>query len=242
MRLNKYLSSLGLVSRRKASEWLTNNKLLINDKRVLEPGIQVDPAKDKVSLNSQPIKSQSELVYFIVNKPKGVVSTTDDEFDRKTIISLVKSPVRVYPVGRLDQDSSGLIILTNDGELTNQLTHPRYHVSKTYHALIEGYVFPNQIENLEKSAQLKDGKTQPAKVKFLHRAGKNSWLAITINEGKNRQIRRICGRLNLKILELQRVAIGPIKLQKLGHGQSRELTVQEVESLRELASSLSKRR
>lgn len=197
--------------------------MIVNGEIIKNPATKIDPDKDEIKINRQKIQEKEDFVYILLNKPKGVVSTVTDEFGRRTVLDLVKVSQRVYPVGRLDADSRGLIILTNDGDLTLKLTHPRFHIEKTYEVLIPGEVSAEQLLALQNGVMLKEGKTAPAKVIIKWKKFNRTLLEITLSEGRNRQIRRMCGKLNLEVLDLKRTAIGPIKLENLIEGSFRYL-------------------
>lgn len=233
VRLNKYLSSQGVASRRKIDELVLQKKVEVNNKVVESLGTKIDPNKDRVSVNGKVVQQEtSPLVYLALNKPKGVISTTSDEHGRKSVLDLVNLPLRLFSVGRLDSQSTGLILLTNDGPLSNKLTHPKFHIPKTYLVTIESYVSDQALQKIKDGIDLKDGKTLPAQAKIVGRTKGLVKLEIVLNEGKNRQIRRMCAALNLQLRELKREAIGPIKLKGLRIGQWRELSKEEVDSLR----------
>ncbi len=232
IRLNKYLANAGVVSRRKVGALVKDGKILVNGEKALELGQRIDPEKDEIMVDGQEVKPSSHLVYIALNKPEGVVSTTSDEMGRKTVTDLIESKVRLYPVGRLDSDSIGLILLTNDGELTHKLTHPKYHIDKTYYVMIRGKITQDQLNHLSEGVHLKDGLTAPAQVKILEEFAHTTKLEFIIHEGKNRQIRRMLAYFNIEILELKRIAIGKVQLGDLKEGEWRNLTDEEVSSLR----------
>lgn len=174
--------------------------------------------------------------YFLLNKPKGVITTTSDEFNRPTVVDLVKSEEKIFPVGRLDENTTGLIILTNDGEFSNLLTHPSHNLPKTYKLTIRGFVPKPVIKKFEEGIMLNDGMTRPAKVKLIERVGNTETIELTIYEGRNRQIRRMCGAVKLELLELERVAIGNLRDVNLKIGKYRKLTEEEVENLKSEAN------
>lgn len=234
IRLNKYLAQQGITSRRKIDDFLKTENVTVNGQRVLEPGERINPEKDEIKISGKKVGEKPEFIYIALNKPKGVVSTVSDEFARKTVLDLVTTKERVYPVGRLDRDSSGLILLTNDGELTNRLTHPRFHVPRTYEVVVSGNLNEDKLRALRNGVTLKEGKTLPAEVKALRQNPKGGVLEIAINEGKNRQIRRMCGVLDLQVLALKRIAIGSVRLSDLEAGKTRELTLEEVEDLKKI--------
>lgn len=237
IRLNKYLANLGICSRRDVKQLLKTQIVTVNNQRVNEAGIRIDPHKDAIRLNGEKIKPP-DTVYYLLNKPKGVVSTTADEYERKNVASLIPTTARIYPVGRLDKDTTGLIILTNDGALTNLLTHPRYHVDKVYRLTIKGTVDKSQLTALRNGVLLEDGITSPAEVSLLTTNNSVSLLEMTIHEGRNRQIRRMCETVGISLVDLQRVAFGPIKIGNLGIGKFRELTKKEVQALKNAAKSI----
>jgi len=239
IRLNKYLANLGICSRRDVKHLLKEQTVTVNGERIKESGFRFDPHHDDVRLNGKKILPP-QLVYYLLNKPKGIVSTTADEYGRKNVISLIPTKERIYPVGRLDKDTTGLILLTNDGELTNQLIHPKYHVDKVYHVTIKGSANTAQLRALRNGVLLEDGITAPAKAVVLNMKGGLSELAVTIHEGRNRQIRRMCETVGLHLLELRRIKFGPINLENLHEGKFRELTEEEITSLKKASGFVDK--
>lgn len=234
VRLDKYLSNSGVSSRRKIGELVKKGVIFINGKKAIESGQRIDPEKDEVIVEGKKLAREAHLIYIILNKPLGVLSTTSDELGRKTVLDLINTNVRVYPVGRLDSDSIGLILLTSDGELAHKLTHPKFHIPKTYLVLVRGKVKEGQLKKLRGGILLKDGMTKRAEVKVLEEFKFTTKIEFIISEGRNRQIRRMCGAVDLEILELKRVAIGDIKLGELKEGESRELEVAEIKGLKNL--------
>lgn len=230
-RINKYIANLGLCSRRNVKEFLQKQVITVNGKRVKKLGTRIDPKTDDLRLNGQKIKPP-QLVYYALNKPKGIISTTADEQHRKNVTSFIPTKQRIYPVGRLDKDTTGLILLTNDGELTQMTTHPKYHVEKTYRLTIVGRIHKTQLHALQHGVLLRDGVTAPAEVKVLKEGMKRSLLEMTIHEGRNRQIRRMCETVGISLIELQRVTFGPVPLGSLPEGKYRELTKKEIELLK----------
>ena len=225
MRLAKYLAHAGVASRRRSEE-------LIHDGRVTVDGAQViDPARDVTDDNEIEIDgkktSTEERVVYMLNKPSGVVSTATDTHDRPTVVSLVTSSKRLYPVGRLDQDTTGLILLTNDGELANRLTHPRYEVPKTYVATTEGTPSESNLRRLREGIELDDGPTAPAQVRQIG-PGR---VELKIHEGRKRQVRRMLEAVGHPVIALERIALGDLRLGDLAEGQARPLTPAEVERL-----------
>lgn len=231
IRLNKYLSQQGLASRRQADTLISQGKVLVNDQPA-KLGTTIDPDKDTVKFLGKVVASNKpELETYLVYKPLGYVSTTSDPQGRPTVTSLVKSSTRLYPIGRLDQDSEGLILLTNDGDLAYRLTHPKHHVPKTYHALVTGNVTPTKLNRLRRGVMLKDGRTAPAQIEVIRPQGNKSLLSITIFEGRNRQIRRMFSTQKLEVEKLKRVAIGELELGDLKPGNSKKLDPKDLSSL-----------
>lgn len=231
-RLDKYLANLGYSSRRGVTEYLKQNQVSINGKPVSEPGTRFNPDKDQIKINQQPVEAD-EIVYYLVNKPVGYLTSLVDEAGHPSLLSLIEGLTqRVYPVGRLDVDSHGLILLTNDGELTYRLTHPKFNHPKKYLIQIDGYVKDKAIEQLQSGVQLKDGLTATAKVELVTRSNTSTKLYLTLREGKNRQIRRMCKALNLKLIDLQRVEIANLKLADLRPGQWRKLSKAEIDEIK----------
>ncbi len=231
IRLDKYLASLGAASRRGIAVFLKKKRVTINGQRVLEPGIRLDLAKDRVSINGQEVK-QPKYVYIMLNKPKGVISTASDEYGRENVTQMVEVKERVFPVGRLDKDTTGLILLTNDGEIANKITHPRYHMPKTYQLLIAGSVAKEKIRILREGVDLEDGKTAPAKVSVVKELDGKTVLRMVLYEGRKRQIRRMCEALHIPLLELKRISIGPVLLKNLKVGKWRYLSEKETADLK----------
>ncbi len=229
MRLARYLAHGGVASRRAAETLVAAGAVTVNGKVVTDPARDVDEASD-VRVRGERVRPESHLT-LALNKPVGVVSTADDTHGRPTVVGLVSAPVRLYPVGRLDADTSGLILLTNDGELANLLTHPRHGVKKTYRARVAGQVGPRALDALRGGVELEDGATAPADARLLS----PDTIELTIAEGRNRQVRRMCDAVGHPVIELRRVAFGPLELGDLGAGEFRELSDAELQSLRAAA-------
>jgi 23S rRNA pseudouridine2605 synthase len=235
VRLQKFLASAGFGSRRQCEEFILTGRVLIDGQVVTELGTRVDPQTQEITLDDIPIKRE-KLVYWFVNKPKGVLSTTKDTHGRPTVVDMIPSiNERIFPVGRLDEESTGLLLLTNDGDMTNLLTHPRYGVPKTYEVLVAGRITNDNIAQLKKGVWLSDGRARVHDVQRLGLRGEATMLRIVLREGHNREIRRLFASLGHKVMKLERVAIGPIKIRKLRAGTSRPATYEEVAMLRELA-------
>lgn len=226
MRLAKYLAHAGVASRRKSEEIIANGRVRVDGKVVTDPAFGVERGDD-IRVDGHQIEPEGREVWM-VNKPLDVISTADEPGKRMAVVDLVNSTARLYPVGRLDADSTGLILLSNDGELANRLTHPRYEVDKTYRLKLKKPIQDEAIEKLEQGVRLEDGMTAPAKVRKL-----GDWeLDITIREGRNRQVRRMAEAVGNEVVSLQRIAFGPLKLGRLGIGRARLLDEPEVERLR----------
>jgi 23S rRNA pseudouridine2605 synthase len=238
MRLAKYIAHAGVASRRAAEELIDEGRVRVEGHVVRNPAEQVEPGIS-VTVDGRPVGEAEARVAYILHKPVGVLSTARDPFGRPTVLELLEpGSLRLYPVGRLDADSSGLILLTNDGELANRLTHPRYEVSKTYRVLVDGGpVAEDVLRELRTGVRLEDGPTAPAQVRRLQRgAGGAERLEVTIREGRNRQVRRMCEAVGHPVLALQRVSFGPLSLGELAPGESRRLGEDELKQLRRSAS------
>ncbi|EQK42985.1 ribosomal large subunit pseudouridine synthase B [[Clostridium] bifermentans ATCC 638] len=237
MRINKYIASCGIASRRKAEELIVENRVKVNGKIVNELSFQINEAEDKVEVDGKAIGLEEELVYIMLNKPEGYVTTVKDQFDRKSVIDLVKGVgARVYPIGRLDYETSGLLLLTNDGDLTYKLTHPKHEVDKTYVATVKGIPNESEINNFEKGLYIEDYKTAPAKIKIVKKNIEKNYAVceIKIHEGRNRQVRKMCRAINHPVMNLRRKAMGKIVLKDVEIGQYRYLTNDEVNYLKKL--------
>ena len=232
MRLQKYMAEAGIASRRKCEELIQAGRVKVTG-QVAILGACVEPLQDLVEVDGEPLGKSQQKVTVILNKPRGVMCTAQDPQGRPTVGDYVKDlPVRVYNAGRLDYDSEGLLVMTNDGELAYKLTHPRFCMDKTYAAICDGLLTKAQIAALEQGVQLEDGPTHPAKVRevFKLRNG-NTAFNITIHEGRNRQVRRMLEAVGHETLALKRVALGPLRLGDLPSGTYRSLTAQEWDEL-----------
>jgi 23S rRNA pseudouridine2605 synthase len=233
MRLAKYLAHAGVASRRAAEMVIAGGRVSVEGEIVLDPARDVGE-HSHVTVDGRVLDGPEARVVYAVNKPLGVVSTARDSHGRRTVVELVPAEgLRLYPVGRLDADSSGLILLTNDGELANRLTHPRFEVSKTYRATLSGPVGDDALRALRHGVELDDGPTAPARVRRMGGRGSNL-IELTIHEGRNRQVRRMCEAAGRPVLALERVAFGPLCLDGLAPGKHRRLDEQEIERLRAL--------
>jgi 23S rRNA pseudouridine2605 synthase len=236
LRLNKYLAHAGVGSRRHCDELIAAGRVKIGSDVVRDLGTRVDPETAKVSVDDTPVHAERH-VYWAVNKPRGYLCTNHDPAGRPVMLDLVPHvDQRVYTVGRLDEDSEGLLLLTNDGDLAQQLMHPRYGVEKTYEVLVAGSPTPAELKQLTTGVWLSEGKVKAQFVKKFKRQGGSTWLKIVLAEGKNREIRRVLARLHHKVMRLRRVAIGPVRLDRLPKGKSRKLALAEIEALRKTVS------
>ncbi|MEG1637114.1 MAG: pseudouridine synthase [Cellulosilyticaceae bacterium] len=234
MRLQKYLAQAGVASRRKSEEYILQGRVKVNGEVVKELGTIVKEG-DNVAFDNKPIKAEENIQYYMLNKPTGYITSASDEKDRETVLDLMAEVhERIFPVGRLDYNTSGLLILTNDGELTYKLTHPKHHVDKTYVAKVRGDVRIEDVKRLEKGVEIDDYTTAPAKVKVIKRMGNSTTLSITIHEGRNRQVRKMCSAIGYDVFHLRRVSIGKLEIGDLQVGKWRKLKLAEITYLKGL--------
>lgn len=230
MRLAKFLATAGVASRRASEEIVRDGRVTVDGQVVTDPARDVDETHAVAVDGARIGEAPTELVVYAVNKPAGVVSTASDPQGRPTVVSLVRAPLRLYPVGRLDADTTGLILLTNDGPLAHRLTHPSFEVDKTYRAVVaRAPVRERELDALRKGVELEDGRTAPARVVRV----KPDTLEITIHEGRKRQVRRMCEHIGHRVISLQRIRFGPLQLGDLKLGAHRRLSAKEVSLLRE---------
>ena len=231
MRINKFLSSLGIASRRAIDKYIEEGRIKVNGV-IASTGIDITE-DDEIYIDNKKIETKriEEKVYFMLNKPLEVLSASSDDRGRKTVVDLIKTDKRIFPIGRLDYMTSGLILLTNDGELFNRLVHPKSEIYKKYYIKVFGEVKKEEIEELKKGVLLEDGKTLPAKISGIKYDKNKTSMYISIREGRNRQIRRMIEKFGYKVLMLRREKIGELSLGDLPEGKYRELTKQEVEYL-----------
>jgi 23S rRNA pseudouridine2605 synthase len=232
-RLQKIIAAAGIDSRRKCEELILEGAVRVNHKVVDTLPAFADPAKDIITVNGKKIHPEQK-VYYLLNKPKGVICTNQDPGGRKKAIDLVRSDKRIFCVGRLDVETTGIIILTNDSELANKLTHPRYELAKTYVVGIKGQIVGEQVEKLKKGVWLAEGRTGRAAVKILKRSHRESFIEITIRQGLNRQVRRALVKVGLSVQSLTRTRIGKLNSRGLGLGKVRALTAQEITYLKNI--------
>ena len=237
VRLQKFMAHAGVASRRKSEDIIAAGRVKVNSETVTEMGFKIDPTEDYVEVDGNEIEREKKR-YFKLNKPVGVISTASDPKGRKTVVKFVDDiKQRLYPVGRLDYNSSGLILLTNDGKLTHILTHPSFEIEKTYRVIAEGRIAKADIARLETGVELVDGLTAPAKVDNLSYQGDRTKFLITIHEGRNRQVRRMCQAVGHEVTDLMRIRFGPIGLDNLEPGEREELKSDELAQLKELKAA-----
>ena len=231
-RLQKLLSAAGVCSRRAAEGYITEGRVTVNGIPA-ELGQRADPERDDIRLDGKPISGPERPVYLLLNKPRGYVTTLSDEQGRKTVAELVRDcGVRVYPVGRLDLDSEGLLLMTNDGDFANRMMHPSHNVTKTYHTWVQGRDIGPAMERLHRPMELDGYMTHPAEVELVEIIPGGAVLAISIHEGRNRQVRKMCEAVGLKVIRLRRVSEAGLTLGELKSGQWRYLTEEELQRLR----------
>lgn len=235
MRLQKFLAEAGIASRRKSEELIAQGRVEVNGKTVREMGVLIDPERDEIKYMGTPVRLDEKKYYIMLHKPAGVVSTCKDDRGRKTVMQYIKDiDARLYPVGRLDFTTEGLLIMTNDGSLTNVLTHPKHNIQKMYLAVVDGEVSEEDIEKLEKGIVIDGYKTAPATFKILSAKPDRSEVLAIIGEGKNRQVRKMFDALDKNVCYLKRLAVGDLKLGNLKKGEYRHMTKEEVDYLKSL--------
>lgn len=235
IRLQKYLAVSGVASRRKSEELILEGRIKVNGSVVTELGTKIDPDNDIVSFDNKIIKQEEKKVYYLLNKPVGYVTTAKDQFNRPNVVDIISNEKnRIYPVGRLDYNTSGLLILTNDGDLTNKITHPANHVEKTYLVKCKGTVSKQGLERLKNGIDIGGYVTQKANVEIIKTDGRNTSAKITISEGKNRQIRKMFDAIGNPVIDLKRISIGKIKVDGIEIGKYREMTDEELRYLKSL--------
>lgn len=238
-RLQKVMAECGVASRRKCEEIIKNGLVKVNGHSITELGFKVDKLSDKIEVNGKKISNQQEKIYVMLNKPVGCITTAKDQFDRPTVLDLVGDiKERIFPVGRLDYDTEGLLILTNDGELTYTITHPKHNINKTYRAVVKGKVDKSTILTFEKGIIIDNYQTKPSKLEILKYTKNSTLINITIHEGRNRQVRKMCSAVNHPVEKLKRISIGKIKLGNLKTGQWRFLTNDEIDYLFKAGGSI----
>ena len=237
LRLQKLLADRGIASRRAAEELIAAGKVTVNGQVVKQMGLKVNSAHDKITVNGQPLPKPPALRYLLLHKPVGYICSAKDERDKKSVLQLLPEDLteRIYPVGRLDYNSSGLLLLTNDGPLTNALLHPSRQIDKTYLAEVYGPISNGDLDKLAKGVDLEDGPTAPAEAKLLRRSKGTSLIEIKIYEGRNHQVRRMCEAIGHPVLRLRRLRFATLSLGNLKEGASRELRPAEIKLLKQAA-------
>ena len=237
IRLNKFLASAGVASRRKCDDLIDAGKIKVNGEVTTKLGLRIDDENDEVEYDGTVVYPVQKKIYIVVNKPAGIVSTIKDEHDRKTVIDLLPITERIFPVGRLDYDSTGVLLLTNDGPLSHRLTHPSYEIDKIYHALLDKVITPKDLHHIEHGILLDNKKTHPCKASQVRVYDNCSLLSISIHEGRNRQIRRMFEELDYEVQELDRIRFANIDLSGLKRGEWRHLTKKEIAELLQIVQS-----
>ncbi|MBI4743596.1 MAG: rRNA pseudouridine synthase [Actinobacteria bacterium] len=237
IRLQKIMADAGIASRRKCEELIKSGLVSVDGKIITELGFKADPYKNIIKVNGKKLRIREEKIYIILNKPSGYITSLSDEKNRPTVIDLIRKTnpqlkTRIFPVGRLDKDTEGLLLLTNDGELTNKLIHPRYKLNKVYQVTVKGVPDEKKLNLLRKGIKIENKPTAPAKIKVLFAGKDRTTLEITIHQGKKRQIREMCKRIGHPVIYLKRIRFGPLVLRNLPRGRSRHLSKSELEKLK----------
>lgn len=236
-RLQKFLARCGVASRRRAEEMIQQGLVAVNGEVVRALGVKVDPERDRVTVAGREVRLEREKIYLLVNKPRGYITGNRDPQGRKTVLALLPEGFpRVFPVGRLDYNTTGLLLLTNDGELAYALTHPKFQIKKVYRALVRGVPDERALALLRTGVVLEDGPTLPAEVAIIKVEAGNAILSLGLREGRKRQVRRMCAAVGHPVLALERVAMGPLQLGDLAPGQYRRLTAAELKAVQDLVS------
>ncbi len=232
IRLQKYLARCGIASRRKSEEIIAGGRVTVDGQIITEQGVTVDPARQEIRLDGKRVFEREEKLYLLLNKPKGYVTTLSDPQKRPIVTDLIQEvPARLFPVGRLDVDTRGALLLTNDGELAQKIQHPSYTVFKTYEAVVRGFPAKQQLALLEKGIMLEGKKTAPARIQFVKRQKNTAVINISIHEGRKRQVRKMFQAINHPVLALKRLAYGNLFLKNLPEGRYRPLTPQDLEKI-----------
>ena len=232
VRLQKYLADSGIASRRKSEELILQGKVKVNGEIVRELGVKVNTDRDKVEFNGELVKNIKKKVYILLNKPAGYISAVKDQFDNPSVLHLIDIKERIFPVGRLDKDTTGALLLTNDGDFSYKLTHPKHEVSKTYIAEVVGRPTDEEMRTFMKGVFIDGKRTSPAKIRILKETKKNSIVEIIIHEGRNRQVKKMCEEIGHKVVTLHRQAIGSLTVDGIKEGKWELLTDKEIEKLK----------
>ncbi|MGL6174285.1 MAG: pseudouridine synthase [Cellulosilyticaceae bacterium] len=234
MRLQKYLAQAGVASRRKSEEYILAGRVRINGVVIKELGTAVQEG-DEITFDNKKVNVEESIGYYMLNKPTGYITSVSDEKNRKTVLDLMQEVnERIFPVGRLDYNTSGLLLLTNDGELTYKLTHPKHHVNKTYIVKVKGFVKMDAINRLRQGVKIDEYITSPAEVEIIKKTDGKTILSVTIHEGRNRQVRKMCSAIGHEVITLKRIALGELSIGELPVGAWRKLTTEEVDYLKGL--------
>lgn len=234
-RLQKVMSAFGVASRRKCEEMIAAGKVKVNGRLITEPGCKVDKDKDIIEVEGKILRNQEQKLYILLNKPAGYITSVKDQFGRPTVLDLLEGVrTRVFPIGRLDYDTEGLLLLTNDGDLTYRITHPKHNIDKTYRALVCGEVDGEDVKSFAAGLAVEDYVAAPAVLRIIRYARGNSIVEITIHEGRNRQVRKMCAAIGHEVIRLKRIKIGKIGLGSLKAGEWRYLTEPEIKYLKML--------
>jgi 23S rRNA pseudouridine2605 synthase len=239
MRLNKFLSLAGIASRRRCDDLIMARMIKVNGEVIDQVGVRIDETKDRVEYGDKPVSLPDEYIYIILNKPKGVMTTARDQYERKTVLDLIPIKKRIYPVGRLDSDTSGLLLVTNDGLITNALIHPRYKIPKKYHVMLDKKLKPISKYTFEHGIELDGQKTAPCKLQEIRVIDNASFVEVELHEGRNRQIRRMFELLGYRVRRLERISFGPLVLTGLRRGEWRYLTRREITMLKKYIDAIS---
>jgi len=230
-RLHKVLAHCGVASRRQCETLIEEGRVDVNGETVTKLGTKVDIVTDKIRVDGERVRPERR-VYYLLNKPKGYICTSQDEFNRPRVVDLIRDERRIYPVGRLDEHSEGLLMLTNDGSLANIVCHPRYQIDKTYRLTVKGPVEQQQLDRIEKGVWLSEGRTAPAQIRKVEARKGSTIVTVTLWEGRNRELRRIFAKVDLRVSHLTRIAIGPLKIGGMPPGAYRELAGDELDFVR----------
>ncbi|MGE5474072.1 MAG: pseudouridine synthase [Ignavibacteriales bacterium] len=232
IRLQKYLADCGVASRRKSEEFILQGKVKVNEKVVVELGTKVIPGKDKVCVDGKVIEQRNGNIYIMLNKPEGYITTAREQFNRPFVMDLLTDiKERVFPVGRLDMDTSGLIILTNDGDFSYKVTHPKHKINKTYIAEVKGFPDSAEMSKFKRGLKIEDYTTAPAEIKLVAKKKSSSIVEIVIHEGKNRQVKKMCEAIGHNVIALQRTALGQLELGNLPLGKWKYLAKKDIEKI-----------
>jgi len=231
MQLNKYLALCGVAARRKANTVIVQGRVVVNKEVVKKLGYKVDPEKDKIFLDGRLLKPPQIYKYILMNKPAGVITSVEDDRNRKTVVDLIGANERLFPVGRLDYDTEGVLLITNDGELSYRLSHPKYEVDKVYQAWVDGYVTEEALKKLAEGIAINPGVIVKGEAKILSRKGKKTLVKISVHEGKKRQIKRMMKAIGHPVIQLKRTQFAGLTVDGLKSGEWRELTGEEIKEL-----------